>query len=54
MSIHRIAASFSNAFAGTRPTARLEGGIDAARRPVSDDVRRLGIDPRAFLSMGHG
>ena len=54
MSINRIAASFSNAFGDGRPASRLVGAIDETRRPVPEKVRRLGMDPRAFLSMGHG
>ena len=28
--------------------------IKVDRDPRPDDLRRLGIDPRAFLSLGHG
>lgn len=54
MSINRIAATFSDAFGEKRSATRLVGGIDATRRPVPESVRRLGMDPRAFLSIGHG
>jgi hypothetical protein len=28
--------------------------IEARRRPDPDDMRRLGLDPSAFVGIGHG
>lgn len=33
---------------------RVAGAVEANRRPGRRDLERLGIDPRAFLSIGHG
>ncbi|MBB5224082.1 hypothetical protein HNP73_004043 [Amaricoccus macauensis] len=54
MSFNRIVARLSNAFGEVRPASRIVlRGIDTTR-PVPEAVRRLGMDPRAFLSIGHG
>lgn len=33
---------------------RVAGAIELRKPPHPDDLRRIGIDPRAFTSIGHG
>jgi hypothetical protein len=37
-----------------RSASRLASACEGGRRPHPDDLRRLGIDPHAFTSIGHG
>ncbi|MBP7003783.1 hypothetical protein [Amaricoccus sp.] len=30
------------------------GAVESGRPPLARDLRRLGIDPQAFTSIGHG
>lgn len=36
------------------PAARVSTAVENGRRPSSRDLRRLGIDPECFTSIGHG
>lgn len=40
-------ASFASASA-------IAAAVEQHRRPEPSDLRRLGIDPQSYLSMGHG
>jgi hypothetical protein len=33
---------------------RVAAAVEARRKPPVSDLRRLGIDPHAFTSIGHG
>lgn len=34
--------------------ARVAGAVEARRTPDARDLRRMGIDPKAFITIGHG
>jgi hypothetical protein len=42
-----VLATLGSAIRATR-------AVSAGRTPAAVDLERLGMDPRAFLSMGHG
>ncbi|MFT3975278.1 MAG: hypothetical protein QM699_18120 [Amaricoccus sp.] len=54
MTINRIAARISNAFGQARSASRVVAALQTNRQPDPQDLRRLGMDPRVFLSIGHG
>lgn len=54
MSFHRIASRVSNVFGQVRSASHIVAAVQANRQPNPEHVRRLGMDPRAFLSIGHG
>jgi hypothetical protein len=52
--INRFVASIAQ-WARTWSSARsVVAAIESRRTPHAVDMRRLGIEPRAFLSIGHG
>lgn len=48
--LHRIAAGF----AMLRSAAAASAAVESGDRPAVVDLQMLGIDPRAFASIGHG
>ena len=34
--------------------SRVAAALESHNRPLASDLRRLGIDPKAFTSLGHG
>ncbi len=46
----RVAATLQS----WRSAAAAVAAIEAGRHPERHDLARLGIDPKVFLSMGHG
>jgi hypothetical protein len=41
-------------FAQVRSASAIAAAVDSGRTPRPADLRRLGMDPHAFTSMGHG
>lgn len=54
MTINRLVSRISHAFGQVRSAGHVVAAIQANRQPSPEHVRRLGMDPRAFLSIGHG
>jgi hypothetical protein len=54
MSINRFAARITDVFGQLRSAGHIIAAVRVDRRPDPEHVRRLGMDPRAFLSIGHG
>jgi hypothetical protein len=54
MSFNRIVSRISNTLGTVRSASHVVAAIHADRRPEPKHVRRLGMDPRAFLTIGHG
>ena len=55
MSFSRITARIANALGTVRSASHVASALEAHRQPRDPaHLRRLGIDPRAFMSMGHG
>jgi hypothetical protein len=44
----------ADVYATLGSATRAAGATQAGRSPAAVDLERLGIDPRAFLTMGHG
>jgi len=53
-SLHNAFARISSAFGLLRSAAAIAGAVESNATPELADLRRLGIEPRAILSMGHG
>ena len=54
MQINRILAGISNTIGTVRSASHVAAALEAHRRPDPKHLRRLGIDPKAFMSLGHG
>lgn len=54
MSFTGIANRISATAGTVRSATHVIAAIHANRRPEPEHVRRLGMDPRAFLTIGHG
>lgn len=54
MSFNRIVNRISDALGTVRSASHVAAALEAHRQPDPAHLRRLGIDPRAFMSMGHG
>lgn len=54
MQINRIISSISNAIGTVRSASHVAAAVEAHRRPDPEHLRRLGIDPGAFSSLGRG
>jgi hypothetical protein len=47
-------AKLKRSLAAFASATRVAGAIESRRRPDPHDLRRLGIDPQAFTSIGIG
>lgn len=54
MNFSRIFASISNTLGAVRSAQQVVSALESNRRPDANHLRRLGVDPAVFLSMGHG
>jgi hypothetical protein len=45
---------FMSSLAAIRSAARVAAAVENGTAPNAGDLRRLGIDPRAFSTIGHG
>lgn len=54
MKINRIIASITGALGTVRSASHVVASIEANRRPDPVHLRRLGIDPNTFMTLGHG
>ena len=54
MNLHRAYNRVSRALGTVFTASAVVAAIQADRKPKSSDLVRLGIDPRAFTSIGHG
>jgi hypothetical protein len=49
-----VLARFRSSLATYAAASRVAAAVESYRRPRETDLRRLGIDPHAFTSIGHG
>lgn len=49
-----VLASFRSSLATFAAATRVAAALESSRRPSPVDLRRLGIDPQDFTSIGHG
>jgi hypothetical protein len=49
-----VLATLKSSIAMFAAASRAAAAVETHRRPRSLDLRRLGIDPQAFTSLGHG
>lgn len=49
--LENFGRTLADAFRGVRHASRVVAALQAHRRPDPTDLRRLGIEPRAFDSM---
>lgn len=54
MNVSRIFSSISETLGTVRSARRVVSALESNRRPDPNHLRRLGVDPKVFLSMGHG
>lgn len=54
MSFRNVFASIAETLRTVRSASHVAAALEGHRQPDPKHLRRLGIDPRAFLSMGHG
>jgi hypothetical protein len=54
MTFNRIVSRISNALGTVRSASHVAAALEANRRPEAVHLRRLGIDPHAFTTFGHG
>lgn len=54
MSFHRLVNRVSHVVGQVRSASHVVAAVQANRQPNPDHIRRLGMDPRVFLSIGHG
>lgn len=54
MNLHHAYSRVSRAFGTMLSAGAVVAAIQADRKPKSSDLVRLGIDPRTFMSIGHG
>jgi hypothetical protein len=47
-------AKLKSSFAVFVSATRVAAAVENHRRPQVSDLRRLGIDPHAFTTLGHG
>lgn len=52
--IETIIARIGAAFADLQAAAVAAQAVESGRTPLDADLRRLGIDPQAFSTIGHG
>jgi hypothetical protein len=49
-----VLARLKSSLAVFAAATRVAAAVENHRRPHTTDLRRLGIDPQAFASLGHG
>jgi hypothetical protein len=49
-----VLARLKSSLATFVAASRVAAAVENHRRPRTADLRRLGIDPQAFTSLGHG
>lgn len=54
MSFRNVLAGIADTLRTVRSASHVAAALEGHRRPDPEHLRRLGMDPRAFLSMGHG
>jgi len=54
MAKHKTLSRIGDLFATIGSAVAVAGAIENRSKPRASDLRRLGIDPKAFTSIGHG
>lgn len=54
MNLRRVYSRVSRALGTAFTASAVVAAIQSDQKPKSSDLVRLGIDPRAFMSIGHG
>jgi hypothetical protein len=54
MAKHKTLSRIGNLFATIGSAVAVASAVENRSRPRASDLRQLGIEPRAFTSIGHG